>query len=69
MFDIYSLVMHYPIYKSLILARKIETLGCGNKFGKLRLYSVDLLPTQMLLLLFCSFHAIAASRTVYYLES
>lgn len=61
--------MHYPIIQSLILARKIETLGCRNKFGKLRLYNVDLLPTQSYFYFFDSFDAIAASRAVYYLES
>jgi DNA polymerase-2 len=32
--------------KALTLARKIETLGGRKKFGKFRLYNVDLLPAQ-----------------------
>jgi DNA polymerase, archaea type len=32
--------------KALTLARKIETLGGKKKFGKFRLYNVDLLPAQ-----------------------
>jgi DNA polymerase, archaea type len=32
--------------KALTLARKIEALADGSKFGKYRLYNVDLLPIQ-----------------------
>lgn len=47
--------MHYPIIQKLDSARKIKTLGCRNKFGKLRLYNVDLLPTQSYFYFFDSF--------------
>lgn len=64
----YSFVMHYPVMQSLILARMIETLGCRNKFGKLRLYNVDY---YLLNLTFTSLFipAVAATDVGYFLKS